>query len=206
MSVLLPLLVAAPAVTGFAGYFAREIRGPHAPPTDPTLVSPSARPRVEYFDLAELTSTDAKGYIHSVDRYEVQPWGVYLARILDRPHGRYEESWMLPGHAVRATISHDRPGHHRSHDYVLDIVEFVQVGPKRWRATDYFLDIAVRRGRSSTLSGSSELLAAHAAGHVDTEHADLAFERAARVLDGLAANDHDVEQWLRSRDITLTWM
>ncbi|MFD6107256.1 hypothetical protein ACFWFQ_31850, partial [Nocardia salmonicida] len=93
MSVLLPLLVAAPAVTGFAGYFAREIRGPHAPPTDPTPVSPSARPRVEYFDLAELTSTDTRGYIHSVDRYEVQPWGIYLARILDRPHGRYEESW-----------------------------------------------------------------------------------------------------------------
>ncbi|MFD6449275.1 hypothetical protein ACFWF3_00725, partial [Nocardia sp. NPDC060220] len=96
--------------------------------------------------------------------------------------------------------------HHRSHDYVLDIIECVQVGPKRWRATDYFLDIAVRRGRSSTLSGSSELLAAHAAGHVGTEPADRAFERAAHVLDGLAANDHDVEQWLRSQEITLTWM
>ncbi|MFD4431762.1 DUF402 domain-containing protein [Nocardia sp. NPDC058497] len=206
MSALLPLLVAAPAVTGFAGYFAREIRGPQPPPAVPATAPPSSRPRVEFFDVAELTTTDARGYIRPVDRYEVQPWGVYLARILDRPHGRYEESWLLPGPAVRATIEHDRPGHHRSHDYVLDIIEFVQVGPKRWKATDYFLDIAVRRGRSATLRGAGELLAAHAAGHVDTAQADRAFARAAAVLDGLAAHNHDVERWLRSREITLTWM
>ncbi|MGW4633070.1 DUF402 domain-containing protein [Nocardia sp. NPDC004415] len=205
MSALLPLLVAAPAVTGFAGYFAREIRGPQPPPPT-TAGSPPARPRVEFFDLAELTATDTRGYIRPVDRYETQPWGIYLARTLDRPHGRYEESWLLPGLSIRLTIEHDRPGHHRSHDYVLDIAEIVQVAPKRWKATDYFLDVAVRRGRSSSLRGASALLAAHAAGHVTTEDADRAFEHAAVVLDGLAAQDHDVEQWLRTRGITLTWM
>ncbi|WP_336086801.1 DUF402 domain-containing protein [Nocardia sp. SSK8] len=205
MSALLPLLVAAPAVTGFAGYFAREIRGPQPPPPQ-RAAPPAERPRVEFFDLAELTATDTKGYIRPVDRYETQPWGIYLARTPDRARGRYEESWLLPEPSIRITIEHDRPGHHRSHDYVLDIVEITQVGPKRWKATDYLLDVAVRRGRSSSLRGAGALLAAHAAGHVGTAEADRAFEHAAAVLDGLAAQDHDVEQWLGTRGITLTWM
>ncbi|MEV0336310.1 DUF402 domain-containing protein [Nocardia sp. NPDC050717] len=205
MSALLPLLVAAPAVTGFAGYFAREIRGPQPRAVAAPTAAPPGRPRVEFFDVAELTSTDTRGFIRPVDRYEVQPWGLYLARTVG-PRARYEECWLLPEPGVRATVAHDSPGHHRSHDYVLDIVEVERIGPKRWRATDYFLDVAVRRGRSATLLGTGELLAAHAAGQVDTASADRAFERAATVLDGLAAHDHDVERWLRAGNIALTWM
>ncbi|MFE3546278.1 hypothetical protein ACFXK0_25230 [Nocardia sp. NPDC059177] len=205
MSALLPLLVAAPAVTGFAGYFARDLRGPQpAPPAADS--SPPQRPRVEFFDLAELTATDTRGYIRPVDRYEAHPWGIYLARTLDRPHGRYQESWLLPNESIRITIDHDRPGHHRSHDYVLDIAEITQVGPKRWKSVDCLLAVAVRRGRSSSLRGASALLAAHAAGQVDTASADRAFARAATVLDGLATEDHDVEQWLSTRGVTLSWM
>ncbi|MFC4123402.1 DUF402 domain-containing protein [Nocardia rhizosphaerae] len=205
MSALLPLLLAAPAVTGFAGYFAREIRGSQPPPVANATTPPPSRPRVEFFDVAELTSTDTRGFVRPVDRYDVQPWGLYLARTVG-PRHRHEESWLLPGPGVRATLAHDRPGHHRSHDYVLDIVEVERIAPKRWRATDYLLDVAVRRGRTATLRGTGDLLAAHAAGRIDTERADRAFERAAAVLDGLATHEHDVERWLRARGITLTWM
>ena len=44
MSVLLPLLAAAPAVTGLAGYYARDIRGPQTLPAAPP--TPVNVPRV----------------------------------------------------------------------------------------------------------------------------------------------------------------
>ncbi|MGW5311467.1 DUF402 domain-containing protein [Nocardia thailandica] len=202
MSVLLPLLAAAPAVTGLAGYYARDIRGPQTLPTAP----PTARPLVEYFDLADLTSTDTRGFVRPVERYEVQPWGLYVSRVTPDPRQRYVESWLLPAQGVRATVAHERPGHHRARDLVLDIGDYEQVGPKRWRATDHYLDVAVRHGHSSRLRGSSELLAAHAAGAVDTARADRAFALATAVLEGLSAHGHDVDRWLGAHGIALTWM
>ncbi|WP_280310621.1 hypothetical protein [Nocardia abscessus] len=63
-----------------------------------------------------------------------------------------------------------------------------------------------RPGRSAELLGVDELLAAHAAGLVDTAQARRAFEQATAVLDGLAGHDHCVEDWLATHGSALTWM
>ncbi|MGV9821387.1 DUF402 domain-containing protein [Nocardia xishanensis] len=212
MSTLLPLFVAAPAVTGIAGYLARDLRAaaPAAAPATsagtaaPPPATPPHRPLVEYFNLAELTVTDAKGFVRQVERFQVEPWGLYMARMVDG--SRYLQSWLLPDLSVRATVVHTRAGQHRSRDYVLDVGEFGKIAPRRWKAVDQYLDVVVRHGRSTHLHGVGDLLAAHAAGLVDTAQAHRAVERATAALDGLAAHDHDVERWLTAHDITLTWM
>ncbi|MBF6078404.1 DUF402 domain-containing protein [Nocardia beijingensis] len=217
MSGLIPLLVAVPAMTGFAGYVARDIRAAvpsvagaatAAPPGPIAAAGRPAphRPRVEFFNLAELSNTDAKGFVRPVERFHVEPWGLYMARRVGGPDSHYLESWLLPGLSLRATLARTNPAHHREPVYRLDVGEFTRVGQKRWKAVDQYLSIAVRRGGTAELLGVDELLAAHAAGLVDTAQAHRAFERATAVLDGLAAHDHRVESWLAANGITLTWM
>ncbi|QIS11116.1 DUF402 domain-containing protein [Nocardia arthritidis] len=216
MSALLPLLVAAPAVTGIAGFVARDIRGiAFAHGTIATNGSNGAaappgrtptRPRVEYFNVAEFTNTDAKGFVRPVERFHVEPWGLYMARCVDGPQFHYLESWLLPDLSIRATIAHRHAGDHHGRDYCLDIGEYTRIEPKRWKAVDHYLDIEVQGGRRADLRGVDELLAAHAAGVVDTAQAHRAFERATAAMDGLAAHDHDVERWLAAQGIGLTWM
>jgi hypothetical protein len=217
MSGLIPLLVAVPTVTGLAGYVARDIRAvvpsvgggaaTAAPPGPLAAAAPAPhRPRVEFFNLAELTNTDAKGFVRPVERFHVEPWGLYMARPVAGPDSHYLESWLLPGLSLRATLTRTNPAHHRERVYRLDIGEFTRIAPKRWKAVDHYLDIAVRPRRTAELLGVDELLAAHAAGLVDTAQAHRAFERATAVLDGLAAHDHCVEEWLATHGIRLTWM
>ncbi|MBF6467634.1 hypothetical protein IU427_20940 [Nocardia beijingensis] len=216
MSGLIPLLVAVPAVTGLAGYVARDIRAAvpsvtgaatAAPPGPIPAAAPAPhRPRVEFFNLAELTNTDAKGFVRPVDRFHAEPWGLYMARRVGGPDSHYLESWLLPHLSLRATLARTNPAHHREPVYRLDVGEFTRVGQKRWKAVDGYLSIAVRRGRTAELLGVDELLAAHAAGLVDTAQAHRAFERATAVLDGLAAHEHRVESWLATHGIVLTWM
>ncbi|MEU7633346.1 DUF402 domain-containing protein [Nocardia sp. NPDC049220] len=210
---LIPLLVAMPAVTGLAGYVARDLRATVSSAANTTTAAPPDhatrpphRPKVEFFNLAELTNTDAKGFVRQVERFHVEPWGLYMARAVDGPNAYHLESWLLPELSLRATVARRNPAHHRNRDYRLDIGEFTQVGPKRWKAVDHYLDIVVRRGRSAELLGVDDLLAAHAAGLIDTALAHRAVEHATAVLDGLAAHDHCVEDWLLSRGITLTWL
>ncbi|MEU4343798.1 DUF402 domain-containing protein [Nocardia sp. NPDC023852] len=213
MTGLIPLLVAVPAVTGLAGFVARDLRAavpsttgaPAIAPPGPAVPAPH-RPRIEFFNLDHLTNTDAKGFVRPVERFHVEPWGLYMARAVDGPSSHYLESWLLPGLSLRATVARRNPAHHRNPDYRLDIGEFTQLGPKRWKAVDHYLDIVVRRGRTAELLGVGELLAAHAAGLVDTAQAHRAVARATAALDGLAAHDHCVEDWLATHGITLTWL
>ncbi|WP_405180562.1 DUF402 domain-containing protein [Nocardia sp. NBC_01377] len=206
MSVLVPLLVAAPTMSGIAGYMARDLRRGSAEPAQAPPGNPVRRPLVEYFDLADLTCTDSRGYITSVDRCHRESWGLYISRAADRPERRHTETWLLPDLGIRATREHTRPARFGKHDYRLDIGEFSEVTPKRWRATDLYLDVVVRQGRPAELHGAEQLLAAHAAGFLDAAGARRAFDRATKVVDGCASHEHDLEQWLASEGIVLTWM
>ncbi|QIS02986.1 DUF402 domain-containing protein [Nocardia brasiliensis] len=163
------------------------------------------RPKVEYFDLAALTNTDPKGFVRPVERYQVAPWGLYMARTSDHPQFHYIESWLLPELALRASIFHYHPEHQRDQDFYLDLGEFRQVDPDRWQSVDHYLDIVVRTGRESELLDVDELLAAHAAGLITAAEAEAAIAHATSTIDGLAANGYDLHRWLSSRGITLTW-
>ncbi|MFJ1461582.1 DUF402 domain-containing protein [Nocardia sp. N2S4-5] len=163
------------------------------------------RPKVEYFDLAALTNTDPKGFVRPVERYRLEPWGLYMARTADHPQFHYLESWLLPRVALRATVFHYNPGHVRDQDYYLDIGEFGETDAGTWKSVDHYLDIVVRTGRDAELLDVDELLAAHAAGYLDLPAAQRAVETATIAIDGIAGHGYDFDRWLRSLDIHLTW-
>ncbi|MEU4343797.1 DUF402 domain-containing protein [Nocardia sp. NPDC023852] len=164
------------------------------------------RPKVEYFNLADLTNTDPKGFVRPVERYHVEPWGLYMARTSDHPQFHYLESWLLPELSIRATVFHYHPAHQRDQDYYLDLGEFSVVGPKKWKSVDHYLDIVVRSTRETQLLDVDELLAAHAAGLISLAEAEAAMQHAATAIDGIAGNGHTFEGWMNSLGITLTWM
>ncbi|NUS95105.1 MAG: DUF402 domain-containing protein [Nocardia sp.] len=164
------------------------------------------RPKVEYFDIAELTNTDPKGFIREVERYHLEPWGWYMARTADHPQFHYLESWLLPTVGLRASVFHFHPAHMRDQDYYIDIGEFGEFEPKKWRSVDHYLDLVVRTGRETELLDVDELLAAHTAGLLDADTAEKAIATAVRAIDGIATHDHDFQAWTASLDMHLTWM
>jgi predicted RNA-binding protein associated with RNAse of E/G family len=165
------------------------------------------RPKVEYFDIAELTNTDPKGFVRQVERYHVEPWGLYMARTADHPEFHYLESWFLPTLSLRATVFHYTPAHRRDQDYYIDIGDFGEVAPGRWRSIDHYLDLTVRTGRDIELLDVDELLTAHAACYLTLSQAQRAIEVATTAIAGIAAHGYNFERWVeKTQGVTLTWL
>ncbi|WP_433193270.1 DUF402 domain-containing protein [Nocardia sp. CA-107356] len=163
------------------------------------------RPKVEYFNIADLTNTDPKGFVRPVERYRAEPWGLYMARTSDHPQFHYIESWLLPELSIRVTVFHYHPAHRRDQDYYVDLGQFTRIEPKKWKSVDHYLDIVVRSERETELLDVDELLAAHTAGMITLAEATAAIEHASMAIDGIAANGYSLERWLATLDITLTW-
>jgi predicted RNA-binding protein associated with RNAse of E/G family len=143
--------------------------------------------------------------VRAVDEYTVHPWGLYMARPTPgRPQFHYLESWLLPALGLRATVFHFNPGHERDHDYYLDIGEYT-AGKTVWRSEDHYLDIEVRTGRGAELADVDELLDAVRQGMLAPGIAELAVRRAVAAVDGLARNGYDLQAWLTTIGIRLSW-
>jgi predicted RNA-binding protein associated with RNAse of E/G family len=121
-----------------------------------------------------------------------------------RAQFRYLESWLLPDLGLRANVFHFNPGHERDQAFYLDVGQ-IRVGPDRWETEDHYLDLVVRTGRGTDLVDVDELLEAHAHGLVSTETAEAALQSAVRAVGGLAAHGHDLNAWLSSLDVHVTW-
>lgn len=162
-------------------------------------------PKHERFDLRAYTNTDPKGIVRAVDRYVVQPWGLYLARPTPgRAQFHYLESWLLPSLGLRATIFHFNPGHERDQDYYLDVGEFT-AGADEWTSEDHYLDLVVRTHRGVDLADVDELLDAVRHGLLTPESGELAIRRAVAAIDGLSRHDYDLTEWLAVKGMQLTW-
>lgn len=162
-------------------------------------------PKRETFDLVARTNTDPKGIVREVDEYRVQPWGLYMARPTPgRAQFHYLESWLLPDLGLRASVFHFTPGNERDQDFYLDIGR-ISVGPDRWHTEDHYIDLVVRTGQGTELVDVDELFEAHAHGLVTTETAEAALRSAVTAVDGLAAHGHDLNAWLSSLDVHVTW-
>lgn len=165
---------------------------------------PTHPPKVETFDVAARTNTDPKGFVRAVDVYTVRSWGLYLARPADHHQFHYLESWLLPALGLRATIFHFTPGHDRDQDRYVDIGEYTRDGGL-WRGVDHYLDLVVRTGRDTRLLDTDELLAACTAGLLDTTTSEQAVHRAVAAVDGIANHGHDLDAWLHSLGMPVTW-
>ena len=162
-------------------------------------------PKQETFDLVAYTNTDPKGIVRTVDEYVVAPWGLYMARPTPgRAQFHYLESWLLPSLGLRANVFHFNPGYERPQDYYLD-VGHITVGEDRWQAEDHYLDLVVYAGDRTDLIDTDELFAAHRAGLLSTATAEAALQRVVVAIEGLATHGHDLNSWLASEGMTLTW-
>jgi hypothetical protein len=162
-------------------------------------------PKVETFDVPSYTNTDPKGFIRPVDEYRIEEFGLYIRRgYQDHPRVRGIESWLLPELDLRITDWLWRPGHERDQDFYLDIMAIERIGDV-WRTEDYYLDVVVRTGTSSTVLDTDEYVEAVAEGLLPAATAQRALETSYRVLDGLASHHHDMDSWLASLGITLRW-
>ncbi len=158
----------------------------------------------ERFDVPVQTNTDPKGNVRPVDVYRVESWGLYMARPADHHEFGYVESWLLPSRHLRVTIFHYRPGHERDLDRYVDVGEYWRDGDV-WHSRDHYLDLLVRTGRGTAVEDVDELFAAVAAGLLDTDDAELAVLRAFEAVDGIAAHGHDVDAWLTSVGLPISW-
>lgn len=169
--------------------------------THPPKVHP---PKVEVFDVAARTNTDPKGVVRAVDRYHVRPWGLYLARPADHTQFSYLESWLLPSLGLRATVFHFTQGHVRDQDHYVDIGSYRRDGDV-WHSVDHYLDLVVRTGRDTELLDTDELVDAAVRGLLDPGTAELAVRRAVAAVDGIASHGHDLDAWLTSLGMPVSW-
>ncbi|MBU8817863.1 DUF402 domain-containing protein [Mycolicibacterium goodii] len=162
-------------------------------------------PKHETFDLVARTNTDPKGVVRDVDVYTVEPFGLYMARPTPgRPQFHYLESWLLPSLGLRASIFHFNPGHERDQDFYLDIGRYTP-GAAAWHSEDHYLDLVVRTGRGVELCDVDELLTAVRAGLLPQETGEQAMQTAAATIDGLARHGYDLDGWLTTMGMALSW-
>jgi uncharacterized protein len=163
-------------------------------------------PKIELFDPRAMTNTDPKGFVREVDRYRIEPFGLYLARpVINHPRMRYLESWLLPDLNLRISDWHFHPGHERDQDFYIDVA-LVDQQPGSWRSVDLYLDIILRIGRGLDVLDSDELVAAIDSGLLDRATGKRALETAFHATNGLARHGYRLDRWLAERNIRLTWL
>jgi predicted RNA-binding protein associated with RNAse of E/G family len=161
-------------------------------------------PKIELFDIAGMTNTDPKGFVRAVDEYRREDFGLFMARPVEgHPEIAYFRSWLLPRFGLRVSKWGSHPGARIDHDFYLDVVD-IQPG-EIWRTLDLYLDVLVRTGQDLRVLDTDETVAALQAGLIDRAAAQRAFERTFVAVDGIAAAGHDVDAWLVSQGMRLTW-
>ena len=162
-------------------------------------------PKIQTFDVATGINTDNKGIVREVAEYRVEPFGLYMSRpIVNRESATWIRAWLLPELGVCVADWEWAPGHERDQDFYLDIAE-VERGADCWRMTDLYLDVVVRTGRSAEVVDVDEFVAAVAEGVLDRRLAEYAMQRAYAVVRALAAHDNDLDAWLATEGIALSW-
>ena len=162
-------------------------------------------PKVETFDVAAGTNTDPKGFVRTVDLYREAPYGLYLSRGMpDHPTLTHLRSWLLPALGIRVTDFSWKPGEERVQDHYIDIVDVTHDGTTWW-TEDHYVDLVVHTGEHTEVLDLDELAEAVAAGLLDPVRAERALTTSHRTLAGLAAHGHDLDVWLATHDVALSW-
>lgn len=163
-------------------------------------------PKTETFDVPGGTNTDPKGHVRAVETYREAPWGLYLSRPMPGHDSlAHLRSWLLPAQGLRVTDFTFHPGHERDQDFYLDVVDIHRAGDV-WRTEDHYLDLVVRTGRTTDLLDVDEFVDALAAGLLDHGAAMRALGTSHRVMSGLGEHGHDLDRWLDTQGIRLTWV
>ncbi|MFC5947108.1 DUF402 domain-containing protein [Pseudonocardia lutea] len=162
-------------------------------------------PKIQTFDVPAAVNVDNKGFRRAVAEYRRTPFGLYMSReVVGRASAYWIESWLLPDLGLVVSDWRWNPGHERDQDFYLDVAR-IEPGETTWRTTDLYLDLVVRRGRSTEVLDVDEFVEAVAAGLLDPPTAEWALHRCHETVAALAAHGHDLDAWLAEHGIALTW-
>jgi predicted RNA-binding protein associated with RNAse of E/G family len=162
-------------------------------------------PKVDLLDVEAMTTTDHNGRVRPVDRYIVEPFGIYLARpVTDHPRMTYVQSWLLPEVGLQVSNWSFRPEPGRRPYVYLDVVD-VERDRRIWRCTDNYLDIVVYPGERLDVLDTDELLAALDAGLIDAATAERALRVLYLAVEGLGRHHYALDAWLATLGVSLTW-
>lgn len=163
-------------------------------------------PKIQTYDVRSGVNVDNKGLRREVTEYRRAPFGLYMSRaIVGRESASWIESWLLPDLGIIVSDWTWNPGHERHQDFYLDIARTVPGDDDVWRTTDLYLDVIVKTGEWAEVLDVDEFVEAVATGLVDLPTAEWALHRLTEVTAALAAHGHDLDAWLATRGIALTW-
>ncbi|HEV7468988.1 MAG: hypothetical protein JWP64_1948 [Pseudonocardia sp.] len=163
-------------------------------------------PKIQTFDVPAGVNIDNKGLRREVAEYRETPFGLYMSRaIVGRASAHWIESWLLPDLGICVSDWSWNPGHHRDQDFYLDIALIEPAPGGVWRLTDLYLDVVVGNGRWSRVLDVDEFVEAVGAGLIDAAAAEYAMHRTHETVAALAAHGHDLDAWLVTEGIALTW-
>lgn len=164
-------------------------------------------PKITTFDVPGMVNVDTKGIARPVDTYLETPFGLYMSRaVVGRHTVNWVESWLLPELGICVSDWRWNPGHELDQDFYLDICTITREGAGRYRLVDHYLDIVVRQHRAADVIDVDEFAEAVAEGLVDADTARTALADTFRAVDGIAGHGHDLDAWLATRGITLSWL
>ncbi len=131
----------------------------------------------------------------------------YLALFDEHRHPklRARESHVLPRLGVEVSrFEYRRRRTPDDFDYYIDIVRVTEQG-ERWTVRDLYLDVLVYNGEKAKILDTDEYLAAIAEGHLEADEAAYALETAHTLLNKLAQHGYNLENYLQTEGVTLTW-
>ena len=115
------------------------------------------------------------------------------------------EAHVLPNLGIRVSRFKRRREHAvDDYDYYVDIVNVVERG-ERWVVRDLYLDVLVFEGEQAKILDTDEYLAAITEGHLEADEAAYALETAHTLLNKLAQHEYNLEMYLQTEGVTLTW-
>ena len=122
------------------------------------------------------------------------------------PKLRGRESHVLP----RLGIEVSRFGYRNTYqpenpfDYYIDVARVSEQG-ERWTVRDLYLDVLVFEGERAEILDTDEYLAAITEGQLEADEAAYALEAAHTLVNKLAQHGYNLENYLQTEGVTLTW-
>jgi uncharacterized protein len=165
------------------------------------------RPKEIIYNVLEQTNTVNAGCF-KVDRYEVTPSWLYIARpLINHPYIAYLKAFILPelGIQINRFFHHDKdiPYDYSFYDYYIDVGNVIQQTSAQWIFRDFYLDILVVEGKAAHILDTDEYLQSLQQHFMNTNEAEFALTRTHELINALAENNYSLESYLRHHNLNI---
>ena len=161
-----------------------------------------------YTPAKNLCVHTQSGEMETLEYISETPNGLSYLALFDEhrhPKLRARESHVLPRLGVEVSrFEYRRQRTPDDFDYYIDIACVTEQG-ERWVVRDLYLDVLVFTGERAKILDTDEYLAAITEGHLEADEAAYALETAHTLVNKLAQHGYNLENYLQTEGVTLTW-